>query len=216
MLTKNFNNEIKILKNLFNDFNLKNSKKIEFLLKDKVLEWVLGDANFINSLNKDGVDPGLEAGLGIGVNFNMTSDEFFDKHCNKKYDLIFIDGLHHSDQVDRDLINALNNTVDNGVIVLHDCNPPTIEHTLIPRIQPEWNGDVYKSILKFRDNYKIHKIFTVDTDWGVGVIIKNNKSVLDSKFVDFKKGMEDWEYFNDNRNTLLNLITIDDFIDGKY
>jgi hypothetical protein len=194
----------------------------EFIEKHKFqnyLEIGVFDGECVNKIkceNKDGVDPGSEKGLGVGVNFNVTSDEFFESHCTKKYDLIFIDGLHHSDQVDKDLENALTHTVDNGVIVLHDCNPPTLEHTLIPRVQPQWNGDVYKSILKFRESNTDHKIFTVDTDWGVGVIIKNQNNLTEPSKLDFKRAISEWEYFDTNRKELLNLITIQEFTDGKY
>ena len=42
--------------------------------------------------DKYGVDPAK------GGNFRMTSDEFFEKYHNLKFDVIFIDGLHHYDQ----------------------------------------------------------------------------------------------------------------------
>jgi len=197
-----------IINKLIKKYNFKN-----------YLEIGVFDGECINKIecdHIDGVDPGFERGLGIGVNYNVTSDEFFNRHCSKKYDLIFIDGLHNSDQVDKDLKNALDNTIDSGVIVLHDCNPPTIEHTLIPRIQAQWNGDVYKSILKFRQYNTNHKIFTVDTDWGVSVIIKNSNNTDSSKNVDFFKAINDWDYFNENRKELLNLINVNNFIDDEY
>ena len=57
----------------------------------------------INAAHKDGVDPspGSEVG-GMDVpeiNYPITSDEFFNfiKGHDIKYDVIFIDGLHHSD-----------------------------------------------------------------------------------------------------------------------
>jgi DNA adenine methylase len=50
---KNLKNEIDILKQIFKNFNSENSKKITFLLKDNVLEWVLGDETFISNLNKN-------------------------------------------------------------------------------------------------------------------------------------------------------------------
>ena len=38
------------------------------------------------------------------VTYKMTSDEFFAAHGEKRYDLIFIDGLHHAEYVERDII----------------------------------------------------------------------------------------------------------------
>ena len=165
----------------------------------------------VNCPTKDGVDPCFEKGLSISVNYNMTSDDFFNNNRDKFYDIIFIDGLHHSEQVDIDIENSLKQTNNNGIVILHDCNPPTLEHTLIPRVQPQWNGDVYKSILKFRKNNKIHEYFTVDCDYGIGVIMKNYKSKNKVKNADFEKGIQSWDYFDLNRNNLLNLITTEEF-----
>ncbi len=164
--------------------------------------------------NKDGVDPGVEEVLVDDVNYKMTSDEFFEKN-NKKYDIVFIDGLHHSEQVDKDIKNSLNHTKDFAIILLHDCNPPTINHAIVPRIQESWNGDVYKSVLKFQKNHNNHTFYTIDTDWGVGVIIKNKKPItfLDSKM--YEDGISDWNYFNERRVELLNLISVDKFLKEK-
>jgi hypothetical protein len=178
------------------------------------LEIGVFDGECIQKINcpiKDWVDPCIEKGESIGVNYKMTSDDFFNSNRDKFYDIIFIDGLHHSEQVDIDIENSLKQTNENGIVIIHDCNPPTLNHTLIPRVQPEWNGDVYKSILKFRKNNINHKYFTVDCDWGVGVIMKNSNLGNKVKNIDFEMGIVSWDYFDFNRNDLLNLITVEEF-----
>lgn len=94
------------------------------------------DDNFnkINSETKYSVDPGIEFEENP-VDFKVTSDEFFDglrkgTFLDKdiRFDVIFIDGLHLAEQVDRDITNALEYLTDDGFIVLHDCNPPTEWH----------------------------------------------------------------------------------------
>ena len=81
------------------------------------LEIGLGDgANFrhINCPVKIGVDPKPSInGLGI---MKTTSDEFFSE-SKEKYDLIFIDGLHHSDQVERDIINGYKKLNKGGMLL---------------------------------------------------------------------------------------------------
>ena len=161
--------------------------------------------------NKDGVDPGVENVLVDEVNYQMGSNEFF-KQNNKKYDIVFIDGLHHSEQVDLDIENSLKSTKDNGIILLHDCNPPTPNHAAVPQIQEAWNGDVYKSILKFQKNNEEHYYYTIDTDWGVGVIIKNKKPIHKLDGINYDNGINDWYYFSSNRNSLLNLVSVDKFL----
>jgi hypothetical protein len=167
----------------------------------------------IKAPHKDGVDPGTEGQMVPEVNYPMLSDDFFElikDHKDIKYDIIFIDGLHHSEQVDKDIENSLNHLVDNGVIVLHDCSPEREEYSLVPRVSGPWNGDVYKSVLKFRQNYN-HSFFTVDTDCGCGVIIKDNNNQIICDKESLQNGLESWDYFNQNRKQLLNLISVDEF-----
>jgi len=163
--------------------------------------------------HKDGVDPTTELGESIPeINYPITSDGFFEliKDHNIKYDIIFIDGLHHSNQVDKDIENALNHLVDNGIIVMHDCNPAEEEQTFVPRQTGIWHGDVYKSALRLRQKYP-HKFITVDTDCGCGVIFNNIEEDNKCNIDDLIQGEKSWEYFNTNRKQLLNLIPVDEF-----
>ena len=71
--------------------------------------------NKINCKYKVGVDP------VSGGNVRKTSDDFF-KTNSQKFDLIFIDGLHHYKQVKKDIVNSLNALNDKGIILMHDCS----------------------------------------------------------------------------------------------
>ncbi len=75
---------------------------------------------------KIGVDP------VSGGTIRDTSDNFFKKN-NKKFDIIFIDGLHEYDQVKKDINNSLLFLNDNGVIFLHDCMPMRFINQAVPR-----------------------------------------------------------------------------------
>ena len=68
----------------------------------------------------------------------MTSDAFFSQN-NQIFDLIFIDGLHYSHQVLRDINNALRWLSPTGTIVLHDCNPSTEARAQYPQPESEIN-----------------------------------------------------------------------------
>ena len=168
----------------------------------------------VKAVHKDGVDPGIEGETVPEVNYLMGSDDFFElikSQNSKKYDIIFIDGLHHSEQVTKDINNSLNHLTDNGIIILHDCNPLQELHSLVPRVSGYWNGDVYKSVLNFRKN-NTHTYFTIDTDCGCGVIIKDysNKIICDNSVL--QKAIESWGFFDKNRKEVLNLISVEDFI----
>ncbi len=90
--------------------------------------------NHIIADYKYSVDPGIEY-KGNPVDFRMISDKFFGLLSNDKilsseikFDLIFIDGSHVAERVDKDITNSMKYIKDDGFIVLHDCNPPTEWH----------------------------------------------------------------------------------------
>jgi hypothetical protein len=139
--------------------------------------------------------------------YRMTSDEFFEKYPDKKYDIIFIDGLHHSEQVDKDIENSVKALNEGGVIVLHDCNPIEEIHQRVPRETPIWNGDVWKSFVKFKENNLDWDCYTINTDWGCGVLKKRKSKNL-------PQNMNYW-WLATNRIHALNLISVDDFLNRK-
>jgi hypothetical protein len=162
------------------------------------------DHNFnkINIENKIGVDPDPNA----GATFRGTSDEFFKiaRNMDSKVDLVFIDGLHHADQVKTDIQNAWDILSLGGVIVLHDCNPPSEATTCVPRgSQREWCGDTFRAICQIQSP----EIFTVDFDYGCAVI--RNEMLVDTPlhFADFEVT---WEQFNAFRKRLLKLKSVEE------
>lgn len=161
----------------------------------------------IKAIHKDGVDPGHEGVVAPEVTYPMTSDAFFEfiKGHDIKYDIIFIDGLHHKEQVDKDIENALNHLVPNGYILLHDCNPISYEAQKVPRETVVWNGDVWESIVKLRLNRSDLEIRVVDTDFGVGIVNFGKMSIYD------KVDKIDWNYFEKHKKEILNIISVEEF-----
>ena len=129
------------------------------------------DANFNKIICdvKFGVDPNC---IGYVDIFAGKSDEYFKKY-NHKWDLIFIDGLHHADQVKRDFDNSLKCLNDNGFIVIHDTCPIDESTTIVPRgTQKVWHGDVYKFAMSLA-NYDGIDFYTIDQDCGMTVVWKD-------------------------------------------
>lgn len=146
-----------------------------------------------------------------GVLYKMDSDMFFRNNGNKRWDIIFIDGMHEREQVLRDLKNAFTYLSENGVIIMHDCSPPKYEHTT-SGIDGCWTGDVYKSMLDVRNSPEA-SAYVVDTDWGVGVV----RPIEDLKMRDITEtqhfnALTDWDYFDKNRKELLDLVDISTFV----
>jgi len=135
----------------------------------------------------------------------MTSDKFFARNKDR-FDIVFIDGLHHHDQVERDFDNAL--AAGAKFIVLHDCNPPTKETTCVPRgRQREWCGDVYKFIMTIHC-YEAIDFVTVDMDYGCCVAWRSGR--LPAEQLPFPLT---WEAFDKNRKEAINLVSVEELLE---
>jgi SAM-dependent methyltransferase len=120
--------------------------------------------NSIDVEYKVGVDP------ASGGTIRTTSDEFF-KSNQQQFDVIFIDGLHHYDQVHRDAVNSLNCLAPGGWIVFHDLLPGNDNMQKVPRIQAEWTGDCWKLAIELTKSKGLD-FHIVKVDQGVGILRK--------------------------------------------
>tara|TARA_X000001036_G_scaffold425900_1_gene452667 strand:- start:425 stop:1147 length:723 start_codon:yes stop_codon:yes gene_type:complete len=153
--------------------------------------------------NKVGVDP------VSGGNIRKTSDDFFENN-NLKYDLIFIDGLHHSNQVRKDIKNSLDVLNNGGIILMHDCMPKNYYYQAVPRCQYEWNGDTWKAFLEIRNKENVDS-YCCYADQGIGVILKRkNKNQLSLNIQNYDK--LNFNNYIDNYKEYLNLIEYENLI----
>ena len=114
------------------------------------------------------------------------------------------------------LKNTLKYLSDDGVMVLHDCNPQTKEAAVSFKEWDErnqsgtWNGDVWRTILHLRSLRDDINVFTLDCDHGLGIITKgkpeNKLNFSLQEIVQF-----DYEDFNANRKEWINLKPADYF-----
>lgn len=170
------------------------------------------DSNFnhISADLKDGVDPFPLA----PCKFVMTSDQFFEQN-KTKYDVIFIDGDHTFEQVYKDDLNSIRFLKENGVIVMHDCSPLTEWHQRerdnVHKLDGPWNGTVWKAFIKLRMENENLEMFTIDADFGVGIIIPQRRQKL---FV-CKENIYEYRVFDKYRKEALNLISENEWL-KKY
>ncbi len=124
---------------------------------------------------------------GMIAYFQMTSDEFFrspPSEIGSGIDVAFVDGAHTCGQALRDLENCLAYLNPEGVILLHDCNPPS-EAIATPSSSVEdipscdglgwnglWTGDVWKAIVHLRSCRSDLRVAVADCDFGVGVVVR--------------------------------------------
>lgn len=145
------------------------------------LEIGLGDLGNFNAIKcdiKHGVDPDNKKELPLAtateIIFRMPSDAFLKADGSSPvymYDVIFIDGLHHADQVWRDIEGSLNHLNPGGVILVHDINPADYEMTVVPRKTKQWTGNVYKSWYRFNMQAREVVLLSLEDDFGIGVIM---------------------------------------------
>ena len=151
--------------------------------------------------NKIGVDP------YSGGNVRKTSDDFFLEN-KKKFDLVFIDGLHTYTQVKKDILNSVKFLNTNGIILVHDCLPDTMSKQAVPRYKMQWNGDVWKAIVDLRQNPELD-IYTCEIDQGIGIIKKNNNTSILKLSAEIDK-LKFKDYFN-NYKEYMRVINLDEF-----
>lgn len=143
-----------------------------------------------------------------------------------KIDICLVDGFHSYDCTIRDLKCAFELLSDGGVLVVHDCLPPS-ESVASPTFKPYgWAGLAYRAYLDFvlaRDDLDY---CTVDADWGCGIIVKNGTVSLMAdapSFVRKSKLASDWfsihnddkaafKFFMQNHKQLLRLISAKTFV----
>lgn len=166
---------------------------------------IAGGKNFsqVKAELKAGVDPDP----GSEAQYRMSSDRFFSiLPDNKKFDLIFVDGLHEEQQVLRDIHNALSHLAPDGFILVHDCNPLQEEHQFAEQVLHEWCGTVWKAWARLRCTRPDLEMCVVDADWGLGVIRRGKQETFSAGKNEFN-----WEFLQANRTSLLNLISVDSF-----
>jgi len=125
--------------------------------------------NNVHNQNKIGVDPSPQFESEKLV--LKTSDDYFENldptDSNNKFDIVFIDGLHHCEQVAKDINNSLHYLNENGKILLDDIIPLNYDEQLkipikhryengILKTMIPWTGDVWKTMYHILSNYSQH------------------------------------------------------------
>lgn len=136
---------------------------------------------------KVGIDPAR------GGTHRMYSDEFFNQNL-ETFDVVFIDGLHHYDQVKRDFDNSLKFLNASGIIILHDMMPRSPEEAVVPipeTLPHTWVGDVWRLAFELanRENVVFNLVLI---DNGCGIAWKGTQS---SKNINVDAS---WDFYQEN------------------
>ncbi|MGH2950577.1 MAG: class I SAM-dependent methyltransferase [Solirubrobacterales bacterium] len=130
-----------------------------------------------------------------GSLIEATSDDYFASlDSGPEFDVVFIDGEHTHEQALRDVENALAHLSADGVVLVHDCNPPNAasalrdphEAALLPGGEC-WCGDVWKTIVWLRATRSDLEVYVLDADFGVGVVRRGSTRPLALSTVDIQR-----------------------------
>ena len=119
-------------------------------------------------LQKVGVDPDPKCNnTECSKIFKGTSDEYFAvaNIQMESFDVIFIDGMHHWENVLNDFNNSIRHLTKGGLIFIDDCIPINYNEQLkipikyhydnnILKYDIEWCGDVWKFVYYLLNNYR--------------------------------------------------------------
>ena len=197
------------------DFRIKATKKIKYWFRD-FIKYLFGSFRMPSHQYHE-----------------TTSDYFFAQHnhdlASAPPKVVFIDGLHTFEQTLKDCYNSLNCLADGGVIVLHDCNPPTeASATRALSIEDaekkwkaahpspeasgawtgEWCGDTWKAIPYLIKYHPELNVCVLDSDYGLGIVSRrkgyNNSTYQIHGCTDDYENL-DFPYLVKNRRKILNL-----------
>ncbi len=166
----------------------------------------------IDAPTKIGIDPArvMDGHSVSGESFyDVESDVFFSEHAdhaltNRKIDVALVDGLHEFKQTLRDILNLERYMSLNGIIFVHDCNPVTRKMAEEQYGGP-WSGDVWKVACYLTQHRTDLNFFTLDCDFGVGVLSGFSGRPVDPADQDAVNACKELDYdvlAKDRRNLL--------------
>lgn len=116
-------------------------------------------------------------GDGLPVDFASANDDIAaclddTRLTGQAFDIIFVDPHHTYDCSTRDIQEAFRMVAPGGAVVVHDCLPPHRAAANPSFVPGEWCGVTYKAYIDFVLGNPDLDYFTVDADYGCGVILK--------------------------------------------
>jgi glycosyltransferase involved in cell wall biosynthesis len=168
-------------------------------------------------LNKIGVDPDPKCEQIVGTTIcKCDSDAYFNNiNVSDKFNVIFIDGMHHCENVLRDFNNSMKTLTKDGVIFIDDCIPLNYNEQLkipinhyyengILKYGEEWTGDVWKFVYHLLKNYsdKINICYFHNINYRGVIMIKPKEDF----YVDVSYDILNSYYYFTDINSYLQLL----------
>ena len=151
--------------------------------------------------------------INISDNESTDSDDCIENTKPLIFDVIFIDGMHHCENILRDFNNSINVLTNDGIIFVDDCIPSNYNEQLkipikhhyennILKYDEEWTGDVWKFMYHLLKNYKdkitVRYFHNINYRGILRIQIKEKFEVI----VSYDQ-LNDYNYFEDFNDYLL-------------
>jgi len=207
----NFNSNFNTRFQVINSMSSINNKYLQIGIDD------IETFQMTHFINKSGI-----CNLNCYNNDNITvsnSTNYF-KNYSDLYDIIFIDGLHHCEQIIIDFNNSINHLNKNGTIILDDIMPShydeqmrmPIKYNYISEIlvtSVPWTGEVWKVAYYLLINFKTHFKFSFFHNInyrGIGCFKITNEFLIQESELQIIKDYSYNKDFNDYVNILKSLM----------
>lgn len=160
---------------------------------------------------------------GFPIDFKSTNLDIADcvdaiRNSGHRYDIMLVDPYHDYECSYRDIQTAFLLLNDNGVMVVHDCLPPSAGDIISPTYVPgAWCGVTFIAYVDFLTRHNI-SYQTIDCDYGCGVIRKTPARTecpheLRAAWIEARRNPESaFEFLARDGRELLNLETPSNFI----
>ena len=114
---------------------------------------------------------------GLPIDYRSTTLDIGEclakiSELGSSFDIALVDSWHEYETSWRDLVEGFLLIREGGTLVVHDCLPPRPEIAVPEYIPGEWCGVGYQAYVDFISQRRDLTVYTVDTDYGCGVIRK--------------------------------------------
>lgn len=195
-------NRTAIINTLFDKYNFQSYLEVG-------LEYPENNFDMIHAKVKESVDP-FPKGDCTHV---MTSDQFFSTYPDKRFDVIFIDGMQVKDQAYRDIRNAMQILNEGGFIILHSVDPRheclTVTYEEFLKNGGCWLGTMYKAFIKAKNELPDWSCFVVGGGWGCGILTP--RKILKNDFIKHAEDLP-WKRYIRNRRVILQWVSFDEYV----
>jgi hypothetical protein len=169
----------------------------------------------------DGFDDGMPVDY-CSPTFDISECLAKIRHEGRSFDIALVDSWHEYEPSWRDILEGFRLIRADGILVVHDCLPPRPEITVPTYIPGEWCGVSYQAYVDFISGRHDLAVYTVDTDYGCGVIRKLGAPSPESATPASDELLADWRskrgdpveafaFFHAHKQVMLNLITVEEF-----